>query len=163
MSHTSSQEDRPANTNLVAITSLQEFLATTGDLSLEERQLIVDQALVLIEQFYVHLPLKRAMHAVDPVQRLKLLRYRLDTMREGQIPDERRFNDEMISIFTNLRDLHSLYLLPAPFGNMVASLPLRIEEFFEDGERQYLVTEVSRTYINDPQFERDVVITHWNG
>src|SRR5829696_4851378 len=125
MSHTSSHEDRPANTNLVAITSLQEFLATTGDLSLEERQLIVDQALVLIEQFYVHLPLKRAMHAVDPVQRLKLLRYRLNTL------SERRFHDEMISIFMELRDLHTNYLLPAPFAFMIASLPLRIEEFFE--------------------------------
>jgi hypothetical protein len=28
------------------------------------------------------------MHAVDPVQRLKLLRYRLD-----KIPEERRFHD----------------------------------------------------------------------
>ena len=139
------------------MTTLQEFLTTTSDLTLEERQRIVDQALVLIEQVYVHLPLKRAMHAVDPVQRLKLLRYRLHTL------SERRFHDEMISIFMELRDLHTNYLLPAPFGYMTASLPLRIEEFFEDGERKYLVTDVSAGSIEDPLFERGVVITHWNG
>ena len=157
MNPTGNQTNSAADTNLAAMTTLQEFLTTTSDLTLEERQRIVDQALVLIEQVYVHLPLKRAMHAVDPVQRLKLLRYRLHTL------SERRFHDEMISIFMELRDLHTNYLLPAPFGYMTASLPLRIEEFFEDGERKYLVTDVSAGSIDGPHFERGVVITHWNG
>ena len=39
--------------------------------------MIVEQALVLLEQNYVHLPLKMAMHAVNPVQRLRLLRTQL--------------------------------------------------------------------------------------
>jgi hypothetical protein len=158
MNPNGNHEDTAAETNLGVITTLQEFLTTTGGLTVEERQLIIDQALILIEQFYVHLPLKRAMHAADPVQRLKLLRYRLDRM-----PEERRFHDEMISIFRSLRDLHTRFLLPAPFAGMTAGLPLRIEEFFEDGERQYLVTEVTPGFIADPQFERGVVITHWNG
>ena len=158
MKPTGDHGDIATDTSLGAVTPLQEFLATAGSLTVEERRLIVDQALVLIEQFYVHLPLKRAMHAADPIQRLKLLRYRLDTM-----PEERRFHDEMIWIFRSLRDLHTRYLLPAPFGGTTASLPLRIEEFFEDGERRYLVTEVTPGLIDDPQFERGVVITHWNG
>ena len=140
-----------------ATITLQEFLTATSDLTLEERQRIVDQALVLIEQFYVHLPLKRAMHAVDPAQRLKLLRYRLHTL------SERRFHDEMISTFMELRDLHTNYLLPVPFAFMTADLPLLIGEFFEDGKRQYLVHRVIADRINDPHFERGVVITHWNG
>src|ERR671921_1859197 len=143
--------------NLGAMITLQEFLVTTGGLTLEERQRIVDQALVLIEQFYVHLPLKRAMHAVDPAQRLKLLRYRLHTL------SERRFYDEMISTFMELRGLHTNYLLPVPFAFMTADLPLLIGEFFEDGKRQYLVHRVIADRINDPHFERGVVITHWNG
>jgi hypothetical protein len=157
MNSTGKQGESAAGTNLGETTTLQEFLTKTGSLTLEERQRIVDQALVLIEQFYVHLPLKRAMHAVDPVQRLKLLRYRLDTL------SERRFHDEMISIFMALRDLHTNYLLPAPFGNMTAILPLSIEEFFEGDERQYLVTEATAGRINDPHFNPGVVITHWNG
>ena len=146
-----------ADTNLGGTITLQELLTRTSELTLDERQGIVDQALVLIEQFYVHLPLKRAMHAVDPVQRLKLLRYRLHTL------SERRFHDEMISIFMELRDLHTNYLLPVPFAFMTASLPLLIGEFFEDGERKYLVTDVIAGRIDDPQFEPGVMITHWNG
>jgi hypothetical protein len=157
MNPTGSHGDSVADTTLGATITLQEFLTTTSELTLEERQLIVDQALVLIEQFYVHLPLKRAMHAVDPVQRLKLLRYRLHTL------SERRFHDEMISIFVELRDLHTNYFLPAPFASMTALLPLRIGEFFEDGKRQYLVSAVIAGHINDPHFEPGVVITHWNG
>jgi Peptidase family S41 len=150
-------EESAADTDLGATITLPEFLTRTSDLTLEERQRIVDQALVLIEQFYVHLPLKRAMHAVDPIQRLKLLRYRLHAL------PERRFHDEMISIFTELRDLHTNYLLPVPFAFMTASLPLLIGEFVEDDVRKYLVTSVIAGSIDDPHFERGVVITHWNG
>jgi hypothetical protein len=162
MNPTGSHGDNAADTTLGAMMTLQEFLTRTGELTLQERQLIVDQALVLIEQFYVHLPLKRAMHAVDPVQRLKLLRYRLHTLSERRFP-ERRFHDEMISIFMEVRDLHTNYWLPAPFASMLALLPLRIQEFFDDGERRYLVTEVTPGVIDDPQFEPGVEITHWNG
>ena len=157
MNPTGTHDDSAADTNLGTTKTLQEFRATTSELTTEERGRIVDQALVLIEQFYVHLPLKRAMHAVDPVQRLKLLKYRLRTL------SERRFHDEMISIFMELRDLHTNYLLPAPFASMTASLPLQIGEFFADDERRYLVTEVIPDRIDDPQFEPGVMITHWNG
>ena len=58
--------------------SLAEFLSTAGTLTIEDRKLIVDQALLLLEENYAHLPLKMAMHAVNPVQRLRVLRTRLD-------------------------------------------------------------------------------------
>jgi hypothetical protein len=157
MNPTGSHGDSVADTTLGATITLQEFLTTTSELTLEERRLIVDQALVLIEQLYVHLPLKRAMHAIDPVQRLKLLRYRLRTLSQP------RFHDEMISIFMELRDLHTNYFLPAPFASTTALLPLHVQEFFEDGERRYLVTFVFPGRIDDPHFEPGVVITHWNG
>ncbi|HBB94735.1 MAG TPA: hypothetical protein DC054_05035 [Blastocatellia bacterium] len=48
-------------------------------LSRRERLRIIDQALLLLEMNYVHLPLKQAMHAINPIQRLKLLKYRLET------------------------------------------------------------------------------------
>ena len=46
-------------------------------LSRQERLRIVEQALVLMEMNYVHLPMKRAIHAIDPIQQLKLLRFEL--------------------------------------------------------------------------------------
>ena len=75
----------------------------SGNLTLEERRQIVDAALMLLQEVYVHLPLKRAMHAINPVQRLKLLSQQLDVI------DERRFHNEMLSIFLRLRDLHTNY------------------------------------------------------
>jgi len=136
--------------------TLSGFLKTAGELSLEEREQIVDQALLMLEYVYVHLPLKRAMHAVDPVQRLRLLRLRLGSL------SERAFHDEMITVYTHLRDLHTNYVLPNPFQSNVAVLPFRVEEFFEDGERRYVVTSVSPV-VNDRYFKPGVVPTHWNG
>jgi C-terminal processing protease CtpA/Prc len=141
---------------LGAVTSLPEFLATTGELSTAERAVLVDQALVLIEDLYVHLPLKRAMHAVDPVQRLKLLRFRLEQL------SERRFHDELIRIFTGLRDLHTNYNLPQPYASKTAFLPFLIEEFFEGDERRYLVSKTFAGF-SHPTFKPGVVVTHWNG
>src|SRR4030095_11369431 len=95
--------------NLGATQTLPEFLGTAGELTFDERELIIEQALVMLEELYVHLPLKRAMHAIDPIQRLKLLKRRHSKL------SERAFHDEMISIYVHLRDLHTNYVLPFPF------------------------------------------------
>ena len=149
-------------TSLGALQSLPEFLGTVSALTRDERLVLVDQAQVMIDQTYVHLPLKRAMHAIDPVQRLRLLRQRIDNY------EERAFHDEMISIFVHLRDLHTNYVLPEPFRNRVAFLPFEIEECFapatagEEPVPQYLITQVSGT-ATDPGFAPGAVVTHWNG
>jgi Peptidase family S41 len=137
-------------------TTLREFIAEAGELSTDERARLVDQARVLIEDLYVHLPLKRAMHAVDPVQRLKLLRYRLERM------SERRFHDELIRIFTGLRDLHTNYILPAPYQSKTAFLPFLIEEYFEDGESRFIVSKTFPGF-EHPTFKAGVTLRYWNG
>jgi hypothetical protein len=141
--------------NLGAVETLVEFLATTGELSTADKERLIDQALILMESFFVHLPLKRAMHAIDPIQRLKLLR-----RRHPQL-SERGFHDEMISIFNHLRDLHTNYVLPEPFRSRTAFVPFRIEEYFEGKRRRYVVTQVS-PLVDDPQFKPGVTVTHWN-
>src|SRR5262249_38410865 len=142
--------------NLGVVQSLPEFLASAGQLTSEDRELLIEQALVMLEQVYVHLPLKRAMHAIDPLQRLRLLR-----LRHADL-SERAFHDEMIGVYTHLRDLHTNYILPDPFRSRVAFLPFRIEEFFDNGQRQYTVTQVS-PLVTDPHFKPGVIPTHWNG
>jgi hypothetical protein len=81
---------------------LREFLQTIDRLEPAEMALLVENAIGLLEGFYVHLPLKRAMHAVDPLQRLRLLQRRLP-----QLTSEIAFHHEMTEIFTSLRDLHT--------------------------------------------------------
>jgi len=136
---------------------LETFLATAGSLTPDERLTLVNQAILLLEGFYVHLPLKKAMHAVEPLQRLRLLRHRL-----GQLGGESRFHAEMTSIFTSVRDLHTNYLLPSPYREVVASLPFRVEDYFEGTDRRYIVTATAGA-MPDAKFEKGVRINHWNG
>lgn len=80
---------RAVKTHLRATTDLPTFLESAGVLSLNGRKRLVDQALVLMEQNYVHLPLKEAMHGVDPVQRLRLVKHRLGQATTSTIIDGR--------------------------------------------------------------------------
>jgi hypothetical protein len=142
---------------------LHEFLAEIQDEKLGnwERKNIIEQALVLIEGAYVHLPLKKAMHGVEPVQRLKLLMH-----RNSQFVD-RAFHNQMISIFSELRDLHTIYSLPAAYKDKVAFLPFLIEEFYEGGKKKYMISKIFKAdntgEAEDVSFAEGVIITHWNG
>src|SRR5262245_49116812 len=98
------------------VKGLGEFLASCerqGRLSRRERLRIVEQALVVMEMNYVHLPMKRAIHAIDPIQQLKLLRFQLADWNLG-LESTIDFHRRMLSIFGSTRDLHTLYLLPEP-------------------------------------------------
>ena len=74
---------------------LHQFLGTAGTLTHAERMTIVEQAILLLEGNYVHLPVKSAMHAVNPVQRLRLLRARLLRQTDATMDAERTFHTEM--------------------------------------------------------------------
>lgn len=154
--------DEEIRSDYAEITDLRTFLKTTGKLSIEDMLLIVEQALLLFEMFYVHLPLKRAMYAIDPVQQLRLLKYRLEQIPEGQKEDEIRFHIEMIKIFASLHDLHTNYLLPAPFNDKAAFLPFLIEEYFEGDQRRYIVSKTA-TWFSHPTFKPGVEVIYWNG
>ena len=148
----------PAGEAVSGSTPLEDFLKTAGSLTPQERLTIVNQAILLLEGFYVHLPLKRAMHGVDPLQRLRLLRRRI-----GQLGGETRFHAEMTAIFTSVRDLHTNYLLPSPYADVAASLPFRVETCVEAGRTIYLAIVAPAAAVPDPSFQTGVTITHWNG
>jgi Peptidase family S41 len=141
---------------------LHDFLATAGLLTYAERMVLVEQALVLLEGNYVHLSLKTAMHAVNPVQRLRLLRARLLRQTQETMDPERVFHMEMSAIFHSVRDLHTNYLLPAPFAGMIAYLPFQVERCVDGGVEKYLVTRIAQG-MSAPPFGVGVEITHWNG
>jgi C-terminal processing protease CtpA/Prc len=131
--------------------------ADTGSLSREERLLLIDQAMLMLQEVYAHLPLKRALHAIDPIQRLQLLRLRQDAL------DEREFHSELLDVFNSLRDLHTNYTLPRHYWSNFAFLPFRVEEYYDDDrERKYLVSWVSPQN-TEARLKAGVEITHWNG
>jgi C-terminal processing protease CtpA/Prc len=134
----------------------------TPKLPLAVGRKLVAVAAELIEQLYVHLPLKRSMYAVNPLQRLRLLDRRLAT-RDAAALTDRQFYDEMLSIFNQLRDLHTTFVLPEPFRSSTALLPFRLEAYFERGQRRYVVSALIGRQKQPPGFKRGTIVTHWNG
>jgi cytosine/adenosine deaminase-related metal-dependent hydrolase len=147
---------------LATTAELRTFLRAWGELSLADRRTIVDQALILLEQNYVHLPFKRAMHAVDPLQRLRLLRYHLENIIDADMPPEIEFHNEIASIFNALRDLHTTYRLPTPFRGKYAWLPFTIEEYWEGDYRHYMLSKLVGQP-GPPSFKKGVEVLYWNG
>src|SRR4029079_9050010 len=107
-----------------------------------ERLRIVEQARVLMEMNYVHLPMKRAIHAIDPIQQLKLLRFQLAEWNQD-LESTLDFHRRMLSIFGSTRDLHTLYLLPEPYRNCTAYLPFLIEQCLEGRSERCIVTRTA--------------------
>ena len=150
--------------------TLVEFMSKAeAGLSLAERRLIVKQALLLLEQNYVHLPLKVAMHGVNPVQRLRVMLTQLDRQTVATMGPEREFHAALQEIFHSVRDLHTNYLLPSPFSGVTAYLPFLIEQVMERVNdrltEQYLITALPDWY-EPPRsavgFGPGVRVTHWN-
>lgn len=141
---------------------LPTFLGSAGELTAADRKLIVQQALILIEQNYAHLPLKKAMHSIDPVQRLKVLLQTMEMTPPSREFSEVEFHAEMTDIFTSVRDLHTNYLLPAPFNGMTAFLPFMVEDYVDHGKRRYLVSHVAEGF-SHPTFRPGVDVVYWNG
>jgi C-terminal processing protease CtpA/Prc len=138
---------------------LTEFLQNVEKLQDKDLELIVDQAIAMLEGYYVHLPFKRAMYGIDPLRRLQLLRRRV-----GEYTSEIAFHKEMTGIFTSLRDLHTNYVLPSHFAAMVAFLPFRVEAWYESlgGAAHYIVSSTAKGFIH-PTFETGVELRYYNG
>ena len=147
---------------LAATVSLHDFLPSAGNLTLSERRLLVDQALVLLEQNYAHLPLKVAMHAVNPVQKLRLLKARLERLTPATMGPEWMFHAEMSEIFHSVRDLHTNYLLPAPFNDRIAYLPFLIEEYQAADGPHFVVAHVAQGF-TAPGFGPGAEVLQWAG
>lgn len=141
---------------------LNDFLTGVKELTHNERAVIVQQAITVLEGLHVNLPLKCAMYAVDPLRRLRLLQQHLSSV----FSTDRLFHREMTEIFNSLNDLHANYLLPKPFASHTAWLPFAVESFFHDKRAKhprYLATKVCREFFSDRAFCEGVEILAWNG
>jgi hypothetical protein len=125
---------------------LEENEARTG----ESDGLLVEQALALFERAGVHLP-DRLSRGIDPVSRLLDLAARRPGSRIG-------FYRELLAIFAEFGDRHSRCILPRPWSNRYAFLPITVGACFEDGERRLLVTSSAVGALR-----RGDALLSWNG
>ena len=122
-----------------------------------DRANIITMFTELIDGLYVHLPLKRAMYGIDPVQQLRRLHERARLMSDDA------FHREIGGILTNLRDAHTAYIAPSPLAGTAARLPFLVEQFGSDSEPRFIVSKVIRELVSDKQFVKGVEIIEWNG
>lgn len=140
-------------------------VAEDTPLSPEQRRSIIDQAVLCLDNLYVHRDLKRARHAVDPVTALRRLR------RESDGMEALAFHLQIMRIFKGLRDIHTAYILPRPWRDMIAYLPFLLDAYDRetaedapDAARDPTVIVASTLDgFRHPHFRRGVRIRDWNG
>lgn len=126
-------------------------------LSWAERLDVLDGLMLVLDQLYVHLPLKRALYGFDVIRALMSLRQQLTQI------DDTQFHRALTSIIARLRDAHTQYQGPWTQKNIVASLPFLIESYGPLDDTTYIVSKVDRRAVKDKHFREAVEITHWNG
>ncbi|MET0405987.1 MAG: S41 family peptidase [Cystobacter sp.] len=129
---------------------LSVFLARERARGAGDTEALVEQALHLLEQAYVHLPSARDA-GWEPLEQLGALGHR----RHGNRLD---FYRELLAVFTRLGDRHTRCVLPEPFASSLAFLPFRVGECFEQGARRYLVLGSE-----DAALEPGALVVSWNG
>lgn len=147
--------------NQVDLYAQGPYLSTLRDLRLtfssEARNYLVRQLIIVIQDYYVHLPIKRAAFAIDPIQELELL---LDAQAANS--PELVFFQQILNIINKLKDRHTTITLPEPWTRLVAYVPIMVEKCYEKGKPIYIISKKLFGYVND-----DIIlgtrITHWNG
>ncbi len=131
-----------------------------------EQEQVVETFIRLLDGLYAHLPLKRSMYGLDPIQQLRLLQQRLD----GSGPDAPlsavEFHGRLATIITGLRDAHTRYVGPAFLEGRIAMLPFLVEAYGPWSAPRYIVSKM----LQDPgstsapagPFREGVEITTWN-
>ncbi len=184
-------EDREVTVSIPALSKSLDALGETFSimeacakpenrpLTTEQRRKILDQAILVLGELYVHRDLKRTRHAVDPVTALRQLKRRCDELTGFD------FHLEVMKIFKGLRDIHTAYIMPKPYSDMVAFLPFLLaahtvketaaqegqvlgeeelgeDTFDPDSERRVIVTGLLDEFTH-PHFKPGVEILSWNG
>ncbi len=137
--------------------TLAAFLLTVPPLTVAEKRNIIEAAAGVLADHYAHLPHKRSAHGIDPVARLRALARSVE-----DISTETGFHAELVQVFAEMRDLHTVYTLPTAYAGMVAFLPFQVGIAHEGATRQVIVTHVIPGAVHAP-FAEGVEIVAWNG
>ena len=120
-----------------------------------DRRRLIDQLMLALGSFYVHLERKKAIYGFDPVRALALLAPRIDTISDAEL------HENLVELLVRVRDRHVIFLGRAPYG-AAAMVPFTIENCWENGNQLYVVTKV------DPgtptkRLKPGARVSHWNG
>jgi hypothetical protein len=160
------------------VMTVAEALARPPDMPLDQasRRALIDQLILSLDQVYVHMAMKRARHAVDPVGALVRLRHQAHEYPAFE------FHLRIMRIFKSLRDQHTAYVPPKPYSDMIAFLPFLLgtchvgnravlgastSALLDENENDpnapdVIVTNLLRGF-SHPHFRPGAQILSWNG
>ncbi|WP_332859890.1 S41 family peptidase [Janthinobacterium svalbardensis] len=143
-----------------------QLLATTFPLSLSsigagpvyalgDRRRLLDQLVIALDSFYVHLNRKKAIYGFDAVRALGLLRLRVETLSDAE------FHESLVEVVARVRDRHLILRGRAPYGS-TAILPFTVETCWDGGVQIYVVSKVDES-ATFKALQPGARVSHWNG
>ena len=152
--------------------TLPDFLASAEQtkMSAADKATIVDQALLIFQNLYPHLPFKKQIYDfAHPVESLTQVRANLTSEMSGTTPPigETAFHSSVIMAFDFVVDAHTVYGLPPPYRGSVAFLPFLMRAYWDqNGFPRFVVTKMMKAQADGgfghPTFVPGAEITHWN-
>lgn len=141
------------------VQAIRDFLESAEQhrTSPTDRQTILDQALLMFDHLYPHMPFKADIyHFTHPSDYL-----RQEIQPSLASLSEIDFHTGVIAAFSLVRDAHTLYGLPSPFRGAVAFLPFQIRPFLDKKAGwRFIVTSVMET-LGDQFFNPGTEIVGW--
>lgn len=122
--------------------------------SIPQRQRIVRQMKIVLEEFYVHLSLKEKQFGYDTIRALALLEVKLASLSDVE------FFQSITQLVARTRDRHLTFYGNSGNGTR-AYLPFRIEKCWINSEETYVVSTVAN--IPMQYLQKGAIVTHWNG
>lgn len=159
----------PAQSGVPLKTFLEDLRASESDQEPSNRKELMRTVVEIVSGVYAHLPLKKAMYAINPVQRLLLLKSRAsEEDGPGQVTDA-DLQAELCAIVTALADPHTHYRQPTQKREgRVAALPFMVEQYGPPSRRKHVVSHVWKPLLDGEavesgDFQEGVEILEWNG
>lgn len=150
-------------TKIRTVFTPEEYTKTRSrrpELSKHDQLRVISVAQSVLHDVYCNLIQKASIYGISPLVKLESLQRLVSNSPTGLA--ELEFHQEMSKLFLSLKDLHTLYLLPAPWTNYMAVLPFYLEVGYEtkDGKQRRIVLKPVPPIA--PSFFGDNYIWHIN-
>jgi C-terminal processing protease CtpA/Prc len=108
--------------------------------SREERQRVLHAVEMTLGKIFVHrdLKIKEFGESADPMPKLAEIARDIDKLSDEE------FHGRLQKTFTDLHDLHTLYIMPSPYGCSEAYVPLAFGEVVDNNKRAIVLRGVAR-------------------
>ncbi len=110
-----------------------EFSKAMPTYSAEEKQVVADQAMLLIRDLYVHRELKTETFHEDPIPALEAIQKNATSLTDFEL------HSQLLRVFQNQRDFHTMYYLPKPYSCYRTFIPFSFDRVWDSVTRKHVI------------------------